>query len=290
MNFSRSKSNDSSSTSATPTTTALMEWFPKATGFMLKKLACGCSGNINDHIIAEDDEHDMFDDVSVLDGRFYEGASRRYDQHAPGQMSESSLTSPSRFSQQQPVYHLSALSHDAPLNIHTSTSCSSSSNSRKTPVSPVPSYATASTCTMQTFEDVDIDDEHDQCHDHHHFHEEEEEEVQSTASTQVISHLLKQQTPLNKYSRRTPNVVTPDGDHQIPSSSGDAYRVLLRMPPRKLQFEPSSSQQQQQQQLPDPSLLSLPRNSNIRPRVRSTPARYNQRDVLGDAPPFPTMA
>ena len=282
MNFSRSKSNDSSSTSATPTTTALMQWFPKATGFMLQKLACGCSGDINDHILAEDDEHDMFDDVSVLDSRFYEGASRRYDQHAPGQKFESSLSSPSRSSQQQPVYHLSALSHDAPLNIHTTTSCSSSS--RKTPVSPVPSYATASTATMQTFEDVDIDDEHDHCHDHH-FHEEEEEEVQSNASTQVISHLLKPQTPPSKCSRRTPNVVSPDGDlhHSESPTSGDAYRVLLRMPPRKLQTESSL-------QLPDPSLLSLPRNSNIRPRVRSTPARYNQRDVLGDAPSLPTMA
>jgi hypothetical protein len=276
-----------------------MEWFPKATGFVLQKMACGCSGDINDHILAEEDEHDMFDDVSVLDSRFYEGASRRHDhndysyeqqqqqqqhdyeheqtqQHAPGTKSKSSSRSSQ---QQQPVYHLSDVGHGlvshhaSPFSIPTSSSCS-----RKSPVSPVPSYATASTATMQTFEDVDIDDsDHD--HDHHsHEDEEEEEEVRSTASTQVISHLLKLQTP-SKYSRHPPNVISPNnGDPRNPEipTSGDAYRVLLRMPPR-------------QPLPPHPSLHSLPRNSNIRPRVRSTPARHNQRD-LGDLPPLPTMA
>jgi hypothetical protein len=294
MTFSRSKSNESSSSTATPTTTALLQWFPKATGFMLQKMACGCSGDINEHIVAEDDEHDMFDDVSVLDGRFHEGASRRYDHaqeheheymYAPGTESKSSLSSRSSQQQPEPVYHLSEDEHGrvsdhAPLPIRTRTSCTTSS-SRKSPVSPVPSYATASTVTMQTFEDIDIDDDDDHEHRHNHqFHEDEEEEVQSTASTQVISHLLKLQTP-SKSSRHYPNVVSPnDQDHhasEIPRS-GDAYRVLLRMPPRQLELPQN------------PSLHSLPRNSNIRPRVRSTPSARRNPTYLIDLPSFPAVA
>jgi hypothetical protein len=348
MNFSRPKSKDhsrsnisnsSSNNTATPKASALMQWFPKATGLMLQKMACGCSGdmNINDHIVAEDDEHDMFDDVSVLDSHFYEGdyehyehydykheqqqQQQQYKDHAAPVKKFKSKSSSSQQQQHQPplpaVYHLSEgsggqVSHHAPLNgnghsnsntKNTSTSCKPRS-SRKSPVSPVPSYATASTATMQTFEDVDLDDEHDDDRDYHDYHhendnndDEEEEEVRSTASTQVISHLLKAtQSPKSTTTSRSPNnngnanananAVSPNlhpyRASEIPTS-GDAYRVLLRMPPR----QPQS--QSQSKPLPPPSLHSLPRNSNLRPRVRSTPARHNQRDLDLDLPPLPRL-